>query len=63
MNNLRFNESPSWQDEEVVGSVDAGLGFTIDAKVTVNVSSQYKVHNSKGKTYYVTANESFVYVK
>ncbi|MFP3513445.1 N-acetylmuramoyl-L-alanine amidase, partial [Peribacillus sp. SIMBA_075] len=46
-----------------VGSVDEGLGFTIDAKVTVNGSSQYKVHNSKGKTYYVTANEAYVYVK
>ncbi|QWI47271.1 N-acetylmuramoyl-L-alanine amidase (plasmid) [Bacillus mycoides] len=23
---------------------------------------QYKVHNSKGKTYYVTANEAYVYV-
>ncbi|OFD41677.1 N-acetylmuramoyl-L-alanine amidase [Bacillus mycoides] len=63
VNNLRFYESPSWQDKDVAGSVNAGLGFTIDAKVTVNGSSQYKVHNSKGKTYYVTANEAFVYVK
>ncbi|PDY31148.1 N-acetylmuramoyl-L-alanine amidase, partial [Bacillus thuringiensis] len=29
----------------------------------VNGSQQYKVHNSKGKTYYVTANAAFVYVK
>ncbi|KZE01253.1 N-acetylmuramoyl-L-alanine amidase [Bacillus mycoides] len=63
VDNLSFYESPSWQDKDVAGVVDAGLGFTIDAKVTVNGSSQYKVHNSKGKTYYVTANESFVYVK
>ncbi|PGW72611.1 N-acetylmuramoyl-L-alanine amidase [Bacillus cereus] len=63
VNNLRFYESPSWQDKDVAGSVDAGSGFTIDAKVTVNGSSQYKVHNSKGKTYYVTANEVYVYVK
>ncbi|EJS11570.1 hypothetical protein IKS_05458 [Bacillus cereus VDM062] len=35
----------------------------IDAKVIVNGSPQYKVHNSKGKTYYVTANEAYVYVK
>ncbi|PGB38907.1 N-acetylmuramoyl-L-alanine amidase, partial [Bacillus toyonensis] len=47
----------------VAGSVDAGLGFTIDAKITVNGSSQYKVHNSKGKTYYVTANGAYVYVR
>ncbi|MBY0597677.1 N-acetylmuramoyl-L-alanine amidase [Bacillus bingmayongensis] len=63
VDNLRFYDSPSWQDKDVAGSVDAGLGFTIDAKVKVNESYQYKVHNSKGKTYYVTANEAYVYVK
>ncbi|HDR7363132.1 TPA: N-acetylmuramoyl-L-alanine amidase [Bacillus toyonensis] len=63
VDNLRFYDSPSWQDIDVVGSVDVGLGFIIDAKVTVNGSPQYKVHNSKGKTYYVTANEAYVYVK
>ncbi|QBP91233.1 N-acetylmuramoyl-L-alanine amidase [Bacillus mycoides] len=63
VNNLRFYDAPSWQDKDVAGSVDTGLGFTIDAKITVNGSTQYKVHNSKGKTYYVTANEAYVYVK
>ncbi|MGN4667012.1 N-acetylmuramoyl-L-alanine amidase [Bacillus cereus group sp. MYBK234-1] len=63
VNNLRFYDVPSWQDKNVVGSVDVGLGFTIDAKVSVNGSPQYKVHNSKGKTYYITANEAYVYVK
>lgn len=63
VNNLRFYDAPSWQDKDVAGSVDAGLGFTIDAKVSVNSSSQYKVHNSKGKAYYVTTNEAYVYVK
>ncbi|WMS84440.1 N-acetylmuramoyl-L-alanine amidase [Bacillus wiedmannii] len=63
VSNLRFYDAPSWLDKDVAGSVDAGLGFTIDAKVTVNGSSQYRVHNSKGKTYYVTANEAYVYVK
>ncbi|KFM99380.1 n-acetylmuramoyl-L-alanine amidase family 2 [Bacillus clarus] len=63
VDNLRFYDSPSWQDKEVAGSVDTGLGFTIDTKVTVNGSPQYKVHNSKGKTYYVTAHEAYVYVK
>lgn len=33
------------QDKEVAGSVDAGLGFTIDAKATVNV--KYTI--AKGK--------------
>ncbi|MFJ8118352.1 N-acetylmuramoyl-L-alanine amidase [Bacillus mycoides] len=60
--NLRFYKSPSWQDKDVAGVVDASLGFTIDARVIVNGSYQYKVHNSKGKTYYVTANQAYVYV-
>ncbi|MDR4914901.1 MULTISPECIES: hypothetical protein [Bacillus] len=38
----------------------AGLGFTIDVKVKVNESPQYKVHNSKWITYYITASESYV---
>ncbi|MFC9419608.1 N-acetylmuramoyl-L-alanine amidase [Bacillus mobilis] len=63
VNNLRFYDTPSWQDKDVAGSVNAGLGFSIDAKVTVNGSSQYKVRNSKAKTYYVTANSAYVYVK
>ncbi|EOG8705853.1 N-acetylmuramoyl-L-alanine amidase [Bacillus cereus] len=63
VNNLRFYDAPSWQEKDVAGSVDAGLGFTIDAKINVNGSPQYKVHNSKGKTYYVTASEAYVYVK
>ncbi|PHD02783.1 N-acetylmuramoyl-L-alanine amidase [Bacillus pseudomycoides] len=63
VDNLRFYDSPSWQDKDVAGTVDVGLGFTIDAKVTVNGLPQYKVHNRKSKTYYVTANEAYVYVK
>lgn len=63
VDNLRFYDAPSWQDKDVAGSVDVGLGFRIDAKVIVNGSPQYKVHNSKGKAYYVTANEAYVYVK
>ncbi|RFT62127.1 N-acetylmuramoyl-L-alanine amidase [Bacillus clarus] len=29
----------------------------------VSGSLQYKIHNSRGKTYYVTASEAYVYVK
>ena len=32
LNNLRFYHSPSWQDEAVAGTLDAGEGFTIDEK-------------------------------
>ncbi|KXY30536.1 hypothetical protein AT267_14255 [Bacillus cereus] len=63
VNNLRFYDSPSWQDEDVAGTLDAGEGFTINEKVIVDGSPQFKVHNSKGHIYYVTSNEAFVYVK
>ncbi|PEE42853.1 N-acetylmuramoyl-L-alanine amidase [Bacillus pseudomycoides] len=63
VDNLRFYDSASWADKDVAGTLDVGLGFAIDDKVTVNGSPQYKVHNSKGKTYYVTANEAYVHVK
>ena len=63
VDNLRFYDSPSWQEKNVAGTLDAGLGFTIDAKVSVNGSPQYKVHNSKGQAYYITANQAYVYVK
>ncbi|MHB0803635.1 N-acetylmuramoyl-L-alanine amidase, partial [Bacillus thuringiensis] len=54
---------PSWQDSAVAGTLDAGEGFTIDEKVSVNGFTQFKVHNSKGRTYYMTSNEAYVYVK
>ncbi|PEJ10191.1 N-acetylmuramoyl-L-alanine amidase [Bacillus wiedmannii] len=61
--NLRFYDSPSWQDKDVAGTLDAGLGFAIDKKVMVNGFPQYRVHNSKGKTFYITASEKYVSVK
>ncbi|MGH0792048.1 N-acetylmuramoyl-L-alanine amidase [Bacillus cereus] len=63
VDNLRFYNSPSWQDEDVAGTLDTGEGFTIDEKVSVNGFTQFKVHNSKGRTYYMTVSEVFVYVK
>ena len=63
LNNLRFYHSPSWQDEAVAGTLDAGEGFTIDEKVSVDGSPQFKVHNSKGATFYVTTHSNFVYIK
>lgn len=61
VDNLRFYESPSWQDKDVVGTVDTGLGFIIIDKVSVNGSLQYKVKNSKSSVFYITA--SFKYVE
>ncbi|ANS50152.1 bifunctional autolysin [Bacillus thuringiensis] len=63
VNNLRFYHSPSWQDKDVAGIVKKGEGFIIDEKVVVNGSSQYKVHNGKRKTYYITTNVVYVYVR
>ncbi|OUB11271.1 N-acetylmuramoyl-L-alanine amidase [Bacillus thuringiensis serovar yunnanensis] len=63
VNNLRFYDAPSWQDKDVAGTVNTGDGFIIDAKVSVNGSPQYKVRNSKGKTYYVTASQDFIYIQ
>ncbi|MEH7151026.1 N-acetylmuramoyl-L-alanine amidase, partial [Bacillus thuringiensis] len=63
VNNLRFYDSPSWQDSAVAGTVDNGEGFIIDGKISVNGSPQFKVHNSKGRTYYMTSSDAFVYVK
>ncbi|PEO03117.1 N-acetylmuramoyl-L-alanine amidase, partial [Bacillus cereus] len=61
VNNLRFYDSPSWKDEDVAGTLDIGEGFIIDERVSVDGSPQFKVHNSKGKRYYVTVSEAFVY--
>ncbi|MGG5770695.1 N-acetylmuramoyl-L-alanine amidase [Bacillus wiedmannii] len=63
VNNLRFYNAPSWHDKYVAGSVDAGLGFIIDAKISVNDSYQYKVHNSHGQVFYITASDTYVNVR
>ncbi|MBP0736195.1 N-acetylmuramoyl-L-alanine amidase [Bacillus anthracis] len=63
VNNLCFYDTPSWQDKDMAGSVDAGLGFIIDAKISVNDSYQYKVHNSHGQVFYITAIDTYVNVR
>ncbi|MBO1580950.1 N-acetylmuramoyl-L-alanine amidase [Bacillus sp. XF8] len=40
--------------------------YAVDWNETIQIVKgppQYKVNNGKGKTYYVTANEAYVYVK
>ncbi|MED2753725.1 N-acetylmuramoyl-L-alanine amidase [Bacillus thuringiensis] len=63
VNGLNFRNRPSWRGADVVGTVDAGDGFVIDEKVLVDGSPQYKVHNSKEKTFYITASQAYVTVK
>ncbi|MCT6945940.1 MAG: N-acetylmuramoyl-L-alanine amidase [Bacillus thuringiensis] len=63
VNGLRFYSKPSWLDRDVAGTVDEGLGFTILDKVSVNGSQQYKVKNSKGNVFYITASSYYVEIK
>lgn len=59
---LVFRSKPSWDDKDVVGTFGYGMGWTIVEKVTVGRSPQYKVKNSKGSIYYITAAPEFVKV-
>ncbi|PEJ62428.1 N-acetylmuramoyl-L-alanine amidase [Bacillus toyonensis] len=63
VNDLRFYSKASWDDRDVVGTVGEGLGFTIVDKVSVNGSPQYKVKNSRGNVFYITASSYYINVK
>ncbi|AQY37608.1 N-acetylmuramoyl-L-alanine amidase [Bacillus thuringiensis] len=63
VNDLRFYSKASWADRDVAGTVDEGLGFTMLDKVSVNGSSQYKVKNSRGSVFYITASSYYVEIK
>ncbi|PHB54581.1 N-acetylmuramoyl-L-alanine amidase [Bacillus wiedmannii] len=63
LDSLRFYSKASWSDRDVAGTVDEGLGFTIIDKVSVNGSQQYKVKNSKGNVFYITASPYYVKIK
>jgi N-acetylmuramoyl-L-alanine amidase CwlA len=63
VNGLRFYNKPSWDDKNVAGHVDKGLGFpVIIKKVKVGNGYQYQVKNSKGATFYITASNKYVKV-
>ncbi|WOA57289.1 N-acetylmuramoyl-L-alanine amidase [Bacillus mycoides] len=63
VNSLNYYDRPTWNKSYVVGTVDAGLGFTIIDKVTVDGSPQYKVKNSRGNVFYITASSYYVEIK
>lgn len=64
VNGLRFYNKLSWSDKDVVGHVNRGIGFpTIVSKHKVGKGHQYKVKNSKGHVYYITASNKYVNVK
>ncbi|MGM0863363.1 MAG: peptidoglycan DD-metalloendopeptidase family protein [Bacillota bacterium] len=61
---LRFYSKPSWDDKYVVDYLTEGYGFpTIVRKLKVDDAYQFEVKNSKGKTFYVTANEKYIHVE
>jgi N-acetylmuramoyl-L-alanine amidase CwlA len=63
VNSLNYYDRPTWNASYAAGTVDTGLGFTIIDKVSVNGSSQYKVKNSKGNVFYITASSYYVKIK
>ncbi|PGA25450.1 N-acetylmuramoyl-L-alanine amidase [Bacillus wiedmannii] len=63
LDSLRFYDAPSWQEKDVVETVDEGLGFTIIDKASVDGSPQYKVKNSRGNVFYITASSYYVKIK
>ncbi|WP_164670976.1 N-acetylmuramoyl-L-alanine amidase family protein [Virgibacillus doumboii] len=64
VNNLRFYNKPTWSDDGLVNTIDKGWGFPeIVDKVKVGSGHQYKVKNSNGDVYYITAAEKFVRVE
>ncbi|MGM9988726.1 MAG: N-acetylmuramoyl-L-alanine amidase family protein [Bacillaceae bacterium] len=61
VNGLNFYDGPRWTNPS--GTFDKGYGFIIIDKVKVDGYDQYKVKNSKGAIYYVTASSKYVIVK
>jgi murein DD-endopeptidase MepM/ murein hydrolase activator NlpD len=61
---LRFYSKPTWDDKYVVDYLTEGYGFpTIVRRLKVDDAFQFEVKNSKGKTFYVTANEKYIRVE
>ncbi|MDI6677452.1 N-acetylmuramoyl-L-alanine amidase [Bacillus wiedmannii] len=63
VNSLNYYDRPTWNKSYAAGTVDTGLGFTIIDKLSVNGSQQYKVKNSKGNVFYITASSYYVKIK
>ena len=63
VNSLNYYDRPTWNKSYAAGTVDTGLGFTIIDKVSVNGSPQYKVKNSRGNVFYITASSYYVKIK
>lgn len=58
---LNFYDRPTWKSP--VGTFYYGQGWTILEKIKVDGYEQYKVKNSKGNVYYITAADEYVRVE
>src|SRR5690625_1346718 len=58
---LNFYDGPRWSNP--TGTFSYGQGWKIDNKYLVNGSPMYRVQNSKGDLYFITASKKFVKVK
>ncbi|MEK4578266.1 N-acetylmuramoyl-L-alanine amidase [Bacillus sp. FSL R12-0074] len=63
VNSLNYYDRPTWNKSYAAGTVDAGLGFTIIDKESVDGSPQYKMKNSRGNVFYITASSYYVEIK
>lgn len=58
---LRFYKNPSWKKQDVYGYLKKGYGFPkILDRLKVGDGFQYKVENSKGEMFYLTASLKYV---
>lgn len=57
---LNFYDSPRWDNPN--GTFQYGQGWKIDNKYQVDDAYQYRVQNSKGDLYYITASDKYVKV-
>ena len=58
---LKYYNKPTWDKASVVGTLPVGTGFpTVLDKVMTDGIYQYKVQNSKGQVFYVTAGSAYV---
>lgn len=62
VDDLNFYDKASWDKAHVAGTLDKGYHFTMIEKVEVEGYPMYKVKNSKGDVYYVTASTKYVKV-
>lgn len=62
VDSLNYYNRPTWNKSYAAGTVDRGLGFTAIDKLLVGGSPQYKVKNSRGNVFYITASQHYIQI-